>query len=303
MRIVRGIRNIKLSKRTVVAIGVFDGVHCGHMRILKSASAQAKKVKGKSLVLTFLPHPQKVPSLYSLKHRLKLIAGQGIDICVVADFNRKFASIPAADFVKDILCGKLNAGYVFVGSNFRFGRYAKGSIVTLRKFAKACGFKVKVFRMIRKNGLNVSSTLIRSLIRRSELSKAAGLLGRPVSVLGTVVSGSSLARKIGFPTANINPHHEVTPGSGIYAVYVVLGGKKYHGACYIGRKPTFNSGTDRHIEVHIFDFKRNIYGKDLEIQFLKKIRDDQKFSSLPALACQIKKDICRIAQYLSSRKH
>ncbi|MGA2774608.1 MAG: riboflavin biosynthesis protein RibF [Candidatus Omnitrophota bacterium] len=301
MKVIRGIKNIKGIKKSVVAIGVFDGVHCGHINIIRNVVKQARKISGKSVVVTFLPHPQKEPSLYSLDHRLRLIAGQGINICVVVDFDRKFASIPAKNFIKDVLFKKLGAKYIFVGSNFRFGKYAKGNIDTLNKFGPVYGFKVKVFKVIRKEGLAVSSTLIRTLIKKGELDKAENLLTRPVSVLGTVIKGASLARQMGVPTANINPHHEVTPGAGIYAVRVFLNDKKYSGACYIGRKPTFNITKDRHIEVYIFNFNRDIYGKDLEIQFLKKIRNGKKFSSLPALACQIKKDIRKVTQYLSTR--
>ncbi|MFA5275852.1 MAG: riboflavin biosynthesis protein RibF [Candidatus Omnitrophota bacterium] len=303
MKIIRGIKNVKGIKKTVVAIGVFDGMHCGHINILKSAVRQARKIRGKSVVVTFLPHPQKEPSLYSLSHRLKLIAGQGVNICLVVNFDRKFASITAKNFIKEVLFKKLGARYIFVGANFRFGKYAKGNIDTLKEFGPVYGFNVRAFKVIRKQGLAVSSTLIRALIKKGELDKAANLLTRPVSVLGTVIKGSSLARQMGVPTANINPHHEVTPGSGIYAARVILNGKKYSGACYIGRKPTFNITKDRHIEVHIFDFKKNIYGKDLEIQFLKKIRNDKKFSSFPALTCQVKKDIRKVTQYLSSRAH
>ena len=154
--------------------------------------------------------------------------------------------------------------------------------------------------MVRKNDLTVSSTIIRRLIKKGQLDKAESLLGRPVSVLGTVIKGISLAKRLGFPTANIDPHHEVTPGSGIYAVRVVFQNKKYFGICYIGRKPTLNMGKERHIEVHLFGFKKNIYGKDLEIQFFKKIRNDKKFRSLHLLACQISKDILRATQYLST---
>lgn len=300
MNVIRGIQNIKGIKKSVVVIGVFDGVHRGHIDILRSAVIQARKIKGKSVVMTFWPHPQKEPSLYSLEHRLKLIADQGIDFCVVINFNRKFSSIRAENFIKDILLKKFRAKYIFVGSNFRFGKYAKGNIKVLRGFGKKYSFKVTVFKVVRKNNLAVSSTIIRALIKKGQLSKAESLLTRPVSVLGTVIKGISLAQRMGVPTANINPHHEVTPGSGIYAVRVIFSNKQYLGICYIGRKPTFNIRKERHIEVHIFGFKKNIYGKDLEIQFLKKIRNDKKFTSLFDLACQIHKDIQKTTQYLST---
>ena len=300
MKVIYGIKNIKGIKDGVVAIGVFDGVHRGHINILRNAVLQAHKIKGNSVVVTFWPHPQKEPSLYSLAHRLKLIAEQGIDVCVVVNFNRKFASISAENFIKSILLKKLSAKYIFVGSNFRFGKYARGNIEVLRELGRNYAFKVRVFKVVRKNNLVVSSTIIRVLIRKGQFNKAESLLTRPVSVLGTVIKGILLAQRMGVPTANINPHHEVTPVSGIYAVRVIFANKRYFGICYIGRKPTLNMRKERHIEVHIFDFKKNIYGKDLEIQFLKKIRNDKKFSSLHALACQIHKDIQKTTQYLST---
>ena len=301
MKIIYGIKNIKPIKNAVVAIGVFDGVHLGHINILRHAVNQAAKIKGLSVVLTFWPHPRKEPSLYSLAHRLKLIKEQGVDVCVVINFNHKFAATHAENFIKNILLKKFDIKYVLVGRNFRFGKYAKGDVCLLSKFGRIYGFKVKVFNVIRRNNLPVSSTLIRALIRKGELDKAKVLLGRRVTVLGTVVKGASLARQMEVPTANINPHHEVTPGSGIYAARVILADKKYFAVCYIGRKPTFNKGKDRHIEAHIFNFNKNIYGKVLEVQFIKKIRNDKKFGSLPALARQIKKDIQKATQYISTR--
>ncbi len=277
-------------------MGVFDGLHRGHRNILQSAVKKAANIKGISIVLTFSPHPRKKESLYSLEHRLRLISELGIDACIVINFSRDFAKVSASDFIAKILVEKIGASFVYVGKNFRFGHNAVGNDKLLKSMAKRYNFGLKIFNVVKSKGLAISSTVIRRLIKKSKIKEAQMLLGRKVSVLGSVIAGSRLGRILGFPTANINPHHEVIPPSGIYAVQIILSGKKYNGACYIGRRPTFHlKNKPIRIEVHIFDFHKNIYGKFLEIQFVKLIRKDKKFHSVKDLLLQIKKDIisCR----------
>lgn len=296
MKIIYGIKGIKRFKHPVIALGVFDGLHLGHRNILQAAVKKASRIKGTSLVLTFFPHPQKKESLYSLQHRLRLIAELGIDVCVVVKFSRSFAKISAQDFIARILVGKIGVSFVYVGKNFRFGRQAAGNCRLLAKEAKNYKFGVRFFNVVKSGALTVSSTAIRKLIKNSKIKQAQKLLGRRVSVLGTVIKGSRLGSLLGFPTANINPHHEVIPPAGIYAVKVIFSKKRYNGVCYIGKKPTIYPGNQvMHIEVHVFDFHKNIYGKDLEIQFVKLIRLDQKFANLKDLSAQVQKDIisCR----------
>ncbi len=287
-------------------MGVFDGVHRGHREVLQAAVKKAHKIGGESVVLTFWPHPQKEESLYSLEHRERLIAELGIDTCVVINFSRHFAGIKAEDFVKDILVDRIGAAYVFVGRDFRFGSKARGGLSLLNKTGKAYGFKARGFNIIKVRGVAISSTLIRKLIKQGNIKEAERLLARPVSILGTVIKGTKLGRILGFPTANINPHHEVIPAEGIYAVRINLDKREFKGACYIGTKPTLSlerrvclpagqAGSLEekkiNIEVHIFGFHKNIYGKYLEIQFVKRIRSDKKFPSLALLVKQIKKDV------------
>jgi len=299
MKIIYGINRIKKFKKPVVALGVFDGVHRGHINILKSTVIKAKSIKGTSMVLTFWPHPQKEESLYSLEHRLRLIEERGLDVCIVINFNKKFAQVSAVDFIKDVLFNNIGANYVSVGKNFRFGKNAEGNFKTLERLSKIYNFKLKLFNVIKINNNAVSSTYIRALIKKGELIRAQKLLTRPVSILGTVSKGISLGRKIGFPTANIDPHHEVIPPPGVYAVRVFFKNKKFYGACYIGSKPTFLTNNAQRIEVYIFNFKKNIYGKYLEMQFIKKIRDEKRFGSISALATQIKKDATIVKRMFS----
>ena len=300
MKIIYGINNIKRLKNPVVAMGVFDGVHRGHQVILRAAARMARKIKGTSVVITFWPHPQEEESLCSLEHRLRLIAGLGIDACVVVNFNEHFARMRAEDFIRNILVKKLGARHVYIGKNFRFGKGAEAGLKQLEDLSVKHGFKARGFDIIKFRGRPVSSTLIRRLIKNGDLDGANKLFGRRVSVLGTVIKGISLAKRIGYPTANIDPHHEVVPPPGIYAALINLDKKTLKGVCYIGRKPTIEPKKKKiHIEVHIFNFKKNVYNKYLDVQFVKKIRSDMQFTSIACLAARIKKDILRAKKILS----
>ncbi|MDD4894434.1 MAG: bifunctional riboflavin kinase/FAD synthetase [Candidatus Omnitrophica bacterium] len=291
MKIIHGINKIRRFKNPVVALGVFDGVHLGHQKILKAAINKARSIKGTSMVVTFWPDPHKEQSIYSLEHRLRLMESLGIDACVVINFNQSFSRIPAESFIKNILVKKIGVKHIYIGRNFRFGRRGEGDFKTLSNLSSLYQFKAKAFDIVKINKQPISSTYIRRLIKQGKLNSAEKLLSRPVSVLGTVIRGASLAAKLGFPTANINPHHEVLPPPGIYAVKIIFNNRILKGVCYIGTKPTFKKQEQIHIEAHMFNFKKSIYGGYLEVQFIKKIRNDRKFSSLELLARQIKKDV------------
>ena len=296
MIIITRISKIRKYKNPVVVLGVFDGLHRGHRNILQSAVKQARKIKGTSIALTFFPHPQKEKSLYSLKHRLRLISELGVDVCIVVNFSASFAKMSANNFITKILIKKIHARFVYIGENFHFGKGALGDYKLLAIWAKENNFILKIFKVIKSKGRSISSTAIRRLIKGSKIKEAQRLLGRRVSVLGSVIKGSRLARVLGFPTANINPHHEVRPPAGIYAVRIILSGIKYNGICYIGSRPTvWPRNKSIQIEVHIFNFHKNIYHRFLEIQFVKLIRQDRRFTSIKDLSIQIKKDIisCR----------
>jgi len=300
MKTVFGLKNLKKSlKKGVVTIGVFDGVHKGHALIIKKLVKYARRAKGEAVVLTFDPHPWhalhpkgRPPRIMSLAHKLRIFDELGADACVVIKFDRRFSRFTPERFIKKILVDKLNVSRVIVGENFIFGKGGRGTLAVLRRFGKRYHFAVEDISPLKRNGRIISSSRIRGLISRGQLSLAQSLLGRPVSILGTVAYGYGRGRIIGFPTANIDPHHEVIPPAGVYSAKIMLHYKIFNGILNIGRCPTFKSDKDVEptVEVHIFNFNRDIYGKDLEILFIKKIRDERCFSSKENLIEQIKRD-------------
>jgi len=298
MKVIRGINNIKKKfKRPIVAVGVFDGVHLGHKKIIRRLVKKAKRVNGTSLVITFDPHPDKVlhpvkyvPLLISLKHRLRLFKELGVDRVLVLKFTKTFSGLRAGDFVKRVLVDKIGAKELLIGKGFVLGKGKSGGRRRLRRLASKYGFKISYIRMHRISNLPISSTRIRRLIIKGRLAQAANLLGRRVGVLGTVKPGAKLGRVLGYPTCNIDPHHEAIPPSGVYAVLARHKNKTYGGVLNIGRRPTFYKRSDPTIEVHIFNFRKSIYNQDLEIEFIKRIRNEKKFPSNAALINQIKLD-------------
>jgi len=294
------LRSSVSSGKFAVTIGVFDGLHRGHQKIAKTLIKKASKRGLSALVITFDPHPanvlrgaKKVPLLISLKHRLRLLSEIGIDYAVVMRFTGKLSRMSAADFVKKILA-RINIEEIIVGSDFFFGRKRQGSPKALRRLSGLYRYRVSVVAGLRSSGKVISSTLIRGLILRGELKRASRLITRPVTILGTVIKGHQRGRIIGYPTANINPHHEAIPPAGVYAVKIKSGKKLYRGILNIGTRPTFAgclpNSRESTIEVHIFNFKRCIYGRDLEISFVKKIRNERRFSAPARLSEQIKRD-------------
>lgn len=300
MKIVYGLKNLENPvKDSVLTVGVFDGVHLGHKKIINKVVARARALKMRSIVVTFDPHPlkalgstPKIPSLISLAHRLRLIGQLGVDLLVVIHFTRPVSRMSPKKFVKNILVERLSLKEIYVGENFYFGKGGGAGVEVLKDLAREFGFRVGVVRPVKIKGSVVSSSLIRESIIEGRLNEASKFLGRPASILGTVVSGSRLARALGYPTANINPHHEAIPPAGVYAVRVRFGRRFLKGVLNIGVRPTFYSPRDREptIEVHIFDFYKKIYGMDLEIIFVSKLRDEIKFKDRYSLIHQIMRD-------------
>jgi len=300
MKIVRGMKNLEGPfPYPVVAIGNFDGVHIGHQAIFRRAAGIARENDGTSIVLTFEPHPLKIiaphrvpPLLTTFHKKMELIESCGIDRVICAEFDRQFADQRPREFAGDILAGKIGAREVVVGFDYAFGRGREGTVPYLRKMGEAFGFKVHVVEPIHHGGQLVSSSRVRELIEEGSVKAAAEFLGRRHTIQGPVVHGHKTGGAIGFPTANIDTNRMQIPGNGVYAVRVRHRGLWFGGVANIGFNPTFNR--DRlSVEIHIFDFSEKIYGQEVEVEFIDRIRSEVEFASAGELAGQIAKDIER----------
>ncbi|MBN1918534.1 MAG: bifunctional riboflavin kinase/FAD synthetase [Verrucomicrobia bacterium] len=307
MRIIHGLRDMApLDEPVVVTIGTFDGVHVGHQAILQRVVETARARDAASVVITFEPHPRVVLGrpeegllLTSAAHKLQLIAAQGVDLCVVVRFDRTLADIDAEAFVRDLLAGRFRLQAVVIGATSRFGKNASGDARFLQQCGVGMGFDVEVVEPVRVDDMIVNSTVIRTLVQGGELDQAAAFLGRPFSLLGTVVQGATRGRRIGYPTANLDPTNEVVPPCGVYVVRVRLGGRdrlagrELGGVLNVGLRPTFEDPdqVSRAIEVHILDFDELIYGRELEVIFCRKLREERRFESVELLREQIRRDV------------
>ena len=281
-----------------MTIGTFDGVHLGHRKVIGKTVEEAAEAGGTSMVITFDPHPRSIletyeypPLLTSTEHKIKLLEQLGIEKCTIIKFDRKFADISAEDFI-DLLQHKLDLKKIILGKHTRFGRDRRGNADLVSSLGRKNRFGVEVIEPVIVDNVIVSSTLIRKYVHAGELDQAAGFLGRKFSVLGTVTKGDTIGRRLGYPTANIDPHNEVIPPSGVYAVRVILEEIYYIGILNIGYRPTIkNTGkVGQAIEAHIFDFHRMIYGKEIEVIFEQKIREEKRFGDTSELIEQIKQD-------------
>lgn len=295
--------NFPRQKRCI-AVGIFDGLHRGHLRILKKLLADARRRNIRAAVVTFDPHPNKIlrpdsphPILMSLAHRLRFFKRLGIDEVVVIRFNKAFASISREAFLENFLIERLGMRALVVGHDFRFGKMGKGDAGYLRERSHELGYTLAVVPPLKNEGKIVSSTRIRRLIDRGHLREAAAILGRPVSVYGDIVRGRGRGKQLGFPTANLNPHHETMPPSGVYAAWGDLDGKRLKAVLHIGARPTFGEH-DRSVEAHFLSFHGNVYGKELELLFVARLRGIRRFKSQNELIRAINKDIKKAAQLL-----
>ena len=304
MKIIKGIENLKRSFRNpVVTLGNFDGLHLGHQQIFKRVKQEASKIRGQGVVITFEPHPLKVlapekflPLLTPFKKKMMLIEKSGIEIVLCIEFSLTFSEISASEFIENILVEKVKVKKVIIGYNYHFGKGQRGDAQTLKDAGKVFDFDVEVVEPLRVGETIVSSSKIRNLIQRGEVEEASKLLGRNYPVIGKVVGGEKRGQTLGFPTANLEISDELYPKTGVYAVEVVWHQKRFDGLANIGSNPTFSAQTSKGgepflLEVHILGFNENIYGKEIEVYFKKRIRDEVRFESPSLLIEQIKKDI------------
>ena len=306
MRIIRGIKNYteKLSN-PVLTLGNFDGVHLGHQAIFKKVVQRAKEINGTSIAFTFEPHPLKVlapersPRLLNTFHgKMRLFEAAGIQVVVCAHFNRSFADQNPQDFARNVLHELIGVREVYVGYDYAFGKGREGSIESLKKMGSTYGFEVGVIEPVHVEGTVVSSSVIRDLLTNGRVEEANLLLGRHYVIEGEVVHGASRGHTLGFPTANLKTANELIPGYGVYAVLAHEGGRTLKGVASIGIRPTFDSGPVS-IEVYLFDLDEDLYGKMMDLAFVKRLRGEEKFSNADALVQQIRKDVQDAQKVLS----
>ncbi|MFD1161260.1 bifunctional riboflavin kinase/FAD synthetase [Hwangdonia seohaensis] len=298
MNSVNNIESYKAQAPTVVTIGTFDGVHIGHQKIVKRL-INAGKLEGlKSVILTFFPHPRMVLQkdssiklINTIDERHAILDALGLDYLLIKKFTKEFSRLSAEDFVKQILVDKLHAKKVIIGYDHRFGRNRNANIDDLKRFGKVYDFEVEEISAQDINDVAVSSTKIRKALNEGQMAKANMFLGYNFMITGTVVKGKGLGKKLGFPTANIKveENYKLIPKYGSYIVSSTINNKKVFGMLNIGMNPTVAGNTES-IEVHFFNFNKDIYNKTIQIDLYERIRDEQKFESVEALKNQLAKD-------------
>ena len=289
------------AHKPVITIGMFDGVHSGHRVLLGQLTDKAEAVGGESVVITFWPHPRmvlkqdadKLRFLTSPEERTKLFGQLGIDHLVLIPFSLELANLTAEEFIQQILIDKLNIYHLMVGYNHRFGKGRQHSYEEYQAFAQQYNFSISMVEAVLTDGMQTSSTDIRNHLLAGEMKAANRILGYEYTVSGRVVGGQQLGRRIGYPTANVEVEepHKLIPPDGVYAVKVRVEGKRYGGMLNIGFRPTVSHNVDhRSLEVHIFDFNKDIYSEEIELEFIQRVRDEQKFANVDELKAQLKKD-------------
>ena len=299
----------RAARPVALTIGNFDGVHLGHQAMLERVNRAARSRGLVSAVMTFEPHPReffapdKAPTrLTSLREKLERLAELGVDQVLVCRFDYDFARVAAGEFIERIVVGGLGARWVLVGDDFRFGARRLGDFDLLAAAGRRFGFEVERMPSYAVGGVRASSTAVREHLAAGDMDGAAALLGRPYSISGRVVHGDKLGARIGFPTANVRLQHNRPPVMGIFAVELAgLGPSPLPGAASLGVRPTVRSDATPVLEVHLFDFDRDVYGQRVQVRFFKKLRDEEKYPDLDTLTSAIARDVIAARMYFSNR--
>ncbi len=300
---------VKPFNKAVISIGNFDGVHIGHQALFHEVIEKADAINGTAVAMTFEPHPLRVlkqknmPPLITLhEQKIELISRSGIDVLICVPFTREFAALSARDFVADLLIKRIGMSVIVVGKDYTFGRDREGNLALLKSMAGQLNFeviRVDWIQIAKNFPGRISSTRIRELVMEGKVAEVQQLLGRYYQIRGSVTTGRDRGGKLlGFPTANISLHDELCPKTGVYAVTVEFKGQPFAGVANIGFSPTFEDRLFT-VEVHILDFDQNIYGQKIRINFVKRIRDEIKFSSIEQLSEQIKRDVIEARSILA----
>lgn len=293
---------------SVVTIGNFDGVHLGHREIFRRVVGEARSRQATAAVITFEPHPLRLlapdkapPRINTPMEKVRLIRASCIDLLLILPFTRKLAALSAADFVRDILVGRLAVRHLVIGYDYAFGRNRQGDAAFLAAAAKYHGFTLEVLEPLRAGEDVYSSTSIRQALLRGDVNGVVGVLGRHFTLDGHVVSGAGRGRQLGFPTANLETAKELLPREGVYAVRVRYGRRMYDAVVNLGCRPTF-SGAETTLEIHLLDFSGDLYGAHLRLYFVERLRDERSFPSTEALRAAICDDIARAREILAETR-
>ena len=298
MKTIHHISNFDSKEKTIVTIGTFDGVHLGHQKIIKKLVKTARKEGKKSVLLTFFPHPRmvlqkeaQIALINTIDERIALLEKTGLEYLIVHPFTKDFSRLSALDFVRDILVNKLHISKLIIGYDHHFGKNREGNIEQLTEYGHFFDFSVEEIKAKDIEDIAISSTKIRKALHSGDLVTANAYLGYHFMINGTVVNGKHLGGKIGFPTANIHVKetYKLIPKTGVYVVKSKIDGVATYGMMNIGNRPTIN-GKHQTIEVHFFDFNKDLYGKNLTVELLYFLRDEEKFDSIDDLVKQLKKD-------------
>ncbi len=296
-----------LADRSVVTIGNFDGVHRGHQEIFRQVTVRAAELSATAVAVTFDPHPLRVlrpdDRRFSLittgEQKRELIAESDIDLLLVIPFTPAFAAVSADRFVREVLCACLGVQHLVIGHDYAFGKGRQGNESFLVRLGHELGFQVSALDPVGEGGLLFSSSAVRQLVACGAVADALQILGRCHRICGQVIHGREIGRSLGFPTANIVTRNELIPGDGVYAVWVSVMGELFMGACSVGINPTFGGGAHT-VEVFLFDFDGDLYGKELVIHFVDKLRDIALFPDAAALISRIAEDVAVARQILAA---
>ena len=312
MEIHYSLENLQINL-PVVSIGIFDGVHRGHRYLLDRMKKISAEIEGETVILTFWPHPrfvlnhepEKLKYLSTLKGKQELLEACGMDHLIILPFSDKIRNMSACHFVEKVLVNSLHLHTLVMGFNHVFGKNGEGDFKKIRECGSRLGFEVIRVEAKKINGKEVSSSLIREILWSGDVRQAEDLLGYPFFIFGRIVGGKRIGRSLGFPTANIRPddEHKLIPRDGVYAVRVFLSGRPYGGMLNIGIRPTVNHGDlEKTIEVHVFDFHGDVYGQDVTVTFVDRIRDERKFDKIESLAQQLGRDKQTALKLLQGKK-
>ena len=313
MRVYRDIAEVTHEAPVALTLGTFDGVHLGHRRIIERTLQAARESGGRSLLLTFDPHPREVIGrkgeqtylLTSIEERIDLLADTGLDACLVQPFTRDLSVLDAATFFQEYVVRRLHAAHVVVGVDHAFGKGRAGNADALCRLGERHGVAVTVVGELLMDGVKVSSSSIRKSLLEGRIRRATAFLGRPYDISGVVVRGEGLGGRLGFPTANLEPSspEKLLPRSGVYIVRAQVGGESLEAIMNVGRRPTVSRQMHISMEVHIFAFSGDLYGMHMRVEMLERLRDEIRFDSTEQLTAQIQSDVAVAKEFFARNTH